>query len=49
MIKRKKIIRCEVCKDPLRYLHANQFMCIQSSNMCKNSLKVIIIQIEEEE
>ena len=51
MIKRKKIIRCEVCKEPLKHVQNNQWMCDQNLTQCDNSLKIVFTEepIEEEE
>jgi len=48
---RKKINRCVECKEPLRHIQNNQWMCEQSPNNCKMSIKVIYLNnpAQEEE
>jgi len=44
----KKINRCDECKEPLRNIQTNQWMCQQSPTKCKQSTKVMFIHEEEE-
>ncbi len=48
---RKKINRCEICKEKLKHVQNNQWMCDQNLAKCKNSLKIVFIEepLEEEE
>ena len=46
---RKKINRCIECKEPLKHIANNQWMCDQSPSQCINSAKVVYILAEEEE
>jgi hypothetical protein len=48
---RTKINRCSECKNPLRHIQNNQWMCEQSPNNCKMSIKVIYLNnpAQEEE
>jgi|13_taG_2_1085334.scaffolds.fasta_scaffold29621_6 hypothetical protein len=48
MSKRKIINRCEECKEPLRNIQNNQWMCQQSPIKCTKSTKVKFIHEEEE-
>jgi hypothetical protein len=48
MSKRKIINRCDECKEPLRNIQTNQWMCQQSPTKCKQSTKVLFIHEEEE-
>tara|TARA_B100001559_G_scaffold314161_1_gene314164 strand:- start:2387 stop:2536 length:150 start_codon:yes stop_codon:yes gene_type:complete len=48
-MKRKKINRCDVCKEPLKNIQTNQWMCDQSPSVCESSTKIIYITIKEEE
>lgn len=48
-MKGKRINRCQVCKNPLKHVHNNQWMCNQSLTNCKNSTKISYIKVEEEE
>jgi hypothetical protein len=48
MSKRKIIKRCEECKEPLKNIQNNQWMCDQSPSKCKASAKVKFIHEEEE-
>ncbi len=46
---RRKINRCSECKEPLKHVQTNQWMCQQSPNKCKASTKIKFITIKEEE
>ncbi len=46
---RKKINRCTECKEPLKNIQTNQWMCDQNSSVCEKSLKVIFISMKDEE
>ena len=48
---RKKINRCVECKEPLKHIQNNQWMCDQSPNNCKLSIKVVYLNnpVQEEE
>jgi len=46
---RKKINRCEVCKEPLKHVQTNQWMCDQNSTKCENSVKILFLGEPEEE
>ena len=45
---RKKINRCDECKEPLKNIQTNQWMCQQSPTKCKESTKVLFMHEEEE-
>ena len=47
-MKRKKINRCEECKEPLKHVQTNQWMCQQSPTRCLASTKIKYIHEEEE-
>lgn len=47
--RKPKIPKCSVCKNDLRNITNNQWMCQQSSNNCEQSLKSIYYAKEEEE
>lgn len=49
MSKRNKINRCSVCKEPLRHIQNNQWMCQQSPSKCTISTKVVYISDKKEE
>jgi len=40
---RKRINRCVECKEPLKHLNNNQWMCDQSPSNCPLSIKVIYL------
>ena len=40
---RRRINRCGECKEPLKHIHNNQWMCDQSPSNCKMSIKVIYL------
>ena len=44
---RKKIHRCIECKEPLKHLQLNKWMCDQSPSMCEMSAKVIYLNNPE--
>lgn len=48
---RKRISRCVECKEPLRHIQNNQWMCQQSPSKCSFSAKVVWLNnpAEEEE
>ena len=48
---RKRINRCVECKEPLKHLNNNQWMCDQSPSNCPLSIKVIYLNnpADEEE
>jgi len=48
---RTKINRCNECKEALKYIQNNQWMCQQSPSKCKMSTKVVYINdtAQEEE
>lgn len=46
---RKKINRCVECKEPLKHVQTNQWMCQQSQSKCSQSIKIIYITVQEEE
>jgi hypothetical protein len=46
---RKRINRCNECKELLKNIQTNQWMCQQSLTKCKQSTKVLFIHEEEEE
>jgi hypothetical protein len=48
---RRRINRCVECKEPLRHISSNQWMCDQSSAKCKMSIKVVYLNnpADEEE
>ena len=48
---RRRISRCVECKEPLRHIQNNQWMCQQSPAKCKFSTKVVYLNnpTEEEE
>lgn len=48
---RKRISRCVECKEPLRHIQNNQWMCQQSPSKCNLSAKVVWLSnpAEEEE
>ena len=48
MSKRRIINRCSECKEPLKNIQTNQWMCQQSPSRCKMSAKVKFIHEEEE-
>lgn len=48
-MKGKRINRCEICKEPLKHVHNNQWMCQQSLSKCEKSTKIIFIKVDEEE
>jgi hypothetical protein len=45
---RKRINRCDECKEPLKNIQNNQWMCQQSPTKCNKSTKVKFIHEEEE-
>jgi len=47
-MKRKKINRCLECKEPLKNIQNNKWICQQSPVKCNESTKVIFIHEEEE-
>lgn len=47
-MKRTKINRCEECKEPLKHIGSNKWMCDQSPTQCVSSAKVTFINEEEE-
>jgi len=48
---RRRINRCVECKNPLRHIQNNQWMCDQAPSKCNFSAKVVWLSnvIEEEE
>ena len=48
---RRRINRCVECKEPLKHIQNNQWMCDQSPVKCNFSAKVVWLSnpIEEEE
>ena len=44
---RRKINRCVKCKEPLKNIQTNQWMCDQSPSMCDMSTKVIFLDNPE--
>jgi hypothetical protein len=40
--------KCNVCGKQLRKLSDNKWMCGQSPSVCKESLKITYIKLEEE-
>jgi hypothetical protein len=48
---RKRINRCVECKEPLKHLDNNKWMCDQSPSKCSMSIKVIFLNnpADEEE
>ena len=46
---RKRINRCLECKEPLKNIQTNQWMCDQNSSVCEKSLKVIYLNNPEAE
>ena len=48
---RKRINRCIECKEPLKNIQTNQWMCDQSPSNCSMSIKVIFLNnpADEEE
>jgi len=48
---RRRISRCVECKEPLKHIANNQWMCDQSPTVCVMSTKVIWLSnpTEEEE
>ena len=48
---RRRINRCVECKEPLRHIISNQWMCDQSPIKCKLSTKVLFLNnpADEEE
>ena len=49
MSKRKIIKRCEECKEPLKHINNNQWMCDQSPTRCVQSTKVLFLNNPNEE
>jgi hypothetical protein len=49
MSKRKIINRCEECKEPLKHINNNQWMCDQSPTRCVQSTKVMFLNNPDEE
>tara|TARA_B100001057_G_C22761874_1_gene916131 strand:- start:666 stop:824 length:159 start_codon:yes stop_codon:yes gene_type:complete len=47
-MKRKKINRCIECKEPLKHIQNNKWMCNQSPINCRLSTKVIFLNNPEE-
>jgi len=45
---RKKINRCDECKEPLKNIQTNKWMCQQSPTKCRDSAKITFIHEEEE-
>ena len=45
---RRRINRCVECKEPLKHMQSNQWMCDQSPNNCKMSIKVIFLDNPEQ-
>jgi hypothetical protein len=46
---RKKINRCDECKQPLKHIQTNQWMCDQSPSNCILSLKILFLNNPEDE
>ena len=46
---RKKINRCLECKEQLKHIHNNQWMCDQSPNKCKESTRIVFLNNPDEE
>ena len=44
---RKKINRCVECKEPLKHIALNKWMCEQSSAKCNMSIKVVFLNNPE--
>ena len=47
-MKRKKINRCIECKEPLKHIQNNKWMCDQSPTMCALSAQVKFLNNPEE-
>ena len=39
--------KCSSCKNPLKHVQNNQWMCDQSLNVCEESTKIVFIGEEE--
>jgi hypothetical protein len=48
---RRRINRCVECKETLRHISSNQWMCDQAPSKCKMSIKVVYLNnpADEEE
>ncbi len=44
---RRKINRCVECREPLKHVQTNQWMCDQSPTNCVMSIKIIYLNNPE--
>ena len=45
---RKRINRCVECKEPLKHVDNNKWMCDQAPSKCSMSIKVIFLNNPEQ-